>query len=79
MGYLLGFVIATGITYGGLYALEWVWREFRPLPVSPTEEAQPDSQAEPPDTAPTTAGKLEHHPALPHPDNQQMNERQQQR
>jgi len=68
--------LAGGATFGLLHALEWVYRGFRPLPVSPTEEAQPEPQTEPSDTPPTTAEALEHHPALPHPNSQQMNERQ---
>lgn len=79
MGVLFVTGLAGGATFALLHAFEWVWRGFRPLPVSPMAGDQPDSQAEPPDTTPTTVGKLEHHPALPHPDSQQMNEREQQR
>lgn len=79
IGIFLGGVLAGLAVYGMLHAFEWVYRGFRPLPVSPTGEAHPDPQAEPSDTPPTTVEALEHHPALPHPDSQRMNERQQQR
>lgn len=75
MGVLFVTGLAGGATFALLHAFEWVYRGFRPLPVSPTEEAQPLA----PDTTQTTAETLEHHPALPHPDSQRMNERQQQR
>lgn len=72
---LTSLLAGVGVFLAGM-GIGWVYRGFRPLPVSPTEEAQIDPQAEPADTTQKTAGKLEHHPALPHPDTQQMNERQ---
>lgn len=78
-GFFLSAVVSGGAVYLALSTLQWLWEGFRPKPTNPTEEADPDPQAEPSDTALTPAGKLEHHPALPHPEIQQMNERQQQR
>lgn len=75
-GFFLSAVVSGGVVYLALSTLQWLWEGFRPKPTNPTEEVDPDPQAEPSDTAPTTAGKLEHHPALPHPETQQMNERQ---
>ncbi len=41
VGIFLVAVIGGGIAYAGLHALEWVYRGFRPVPFSPTIEAQP--------------------------------------
>lgn len=64
--------LAGGATFGLLHAFEWVYRGFRPLPVNPKEEAPPLT----PDTSDAQAAAREQFPALPHPDNQQMIERQ---
>lgn len=74
VGTFLAAVIGGGVAYGALHALEWVFRGFRPLLVSPTEEAQQTVAPNPPETTPT----LEQHPhsPLPHPDIQQTSERQ---
>lgn len=74
-GFFLSAVVGGGVVYLALSALQWLWEGFRPKPTSPTEEAQPLAL----DTTQTKAETLEHHPALPHPDSQRMNERQQQR
>lgn len=73
---LTSLLAGVGVFLAGM-GIGWVYRGFRPLPVSPTEEAQPDSQGEPSDNPLTTVDALEHHPALPHPEAQQRNERQQ--
>lgn len=72
---LIGVLFMSGLagsaTFGLLYALEWVYRGFRPLPdspvaVSPMVEAHSAPLAGSPESAPALQ-----HPALPHPDNQQ--------
>lgn len=69
VGIFLVAVIGGGVAYGALHALEWVYRGFRPLPVSPTEEAQQVVAPSTPETAQEIP--LEQRPALPHPDSQQ--------
>lgn len=64
--------LAGGATFGLLHALEWVYRGFRPLPISPKEEAPPVT----PNTPEAQGAAQEQLPALPHPDTQQMIERQ---
>lgn len=64
-------VLAGVATFLAGFALEWVYRGFRPLPIAPTVEGQ-SPPAEPSEPIPAQ----EQFPALPHPDNQQMIERQ---
>jgi len=70
---LIGVLFMSGLagsaTFGLLYALEWVYRGFRPLPVSPMVEA-PQVVEHTPEPAPAPAPAPQR-PALPHPDSQQ--------
>jgi hypothetical protein len=63
---IASFAAGVGVYVAGM-AVGWVYRGFRPLPVSPTVEAPPLA----PNMPQTTAPALEQLPALPHPDNKQ--------
>lgn len=47
MGIIFMGVVAGLVTGVSLYALEWVYRGFHPLPITPTEVDQPPAPGEP--------------------------------
>lgn len=61
---LASLAAGAGVFLAGI-SIEWVYRGFRPLPISPTVEG-PQVVAHTPESAPALQ-----HPALPHPDKQQ--------
>lgn len=66
IGVLIASGIAGGATFGLLSALEWVYRGFRPLPITPTAEGHNT----PPVATSGTVPAPEQLPALPNPDSQ---------
>lgn len=64
VGAFLVAVIGGGLAYSALHALEWVYRGFRPLAVTPKEVSP--SALNKPEAA--QAIEPEQRPALPHPD-----------
>lgn len=64
VGMFLVAVIGGGVVYSALHALEWVYRGFRPLAVTPKEVAPPVA----PNPEPTQIIESEQRPALPHPE-----------
>lgn len=64
---IASFAAGVGVFLAGA-GLQWAYRGSRPLPVSPTVEAQQTVAPNPPET--TLALEQQPHSPLPHPDNQ---------